>query len=123
MDGAAILLGVLTATLIVIILVRRARRRRAERRMREFLESYFDGDTSLEQLTQSARSSASREFLHSSRFFALAVAAFQRAVSDHLAQGRSADDERRLMGRLAALKTTFGLPDLYRTEGWRAGRE
>lgn len=123
MDRAAILLALLTAAVIVIVAVQRRRRRRAEQTLRRLLKTYFDGGASVEQLSQGARGCASAKFLHSSHFFALAVAAFQSAANDQLTRPHSGEDERRLLGHLAALKTKFGLADLYRARAWRAGRE
>jgi hypothetical protein len=123
MDRAIILLGLLAAALILILAAQRVRRRRAQRKLRELLKTYFEGGFSLEQLSKGARGCTSARFLHSSHFFALAVAAFQNAANDQLRRPHSAEDERRLLGSLAALKTKFGLADLYRTEVWRAGRE
>ena len=51
-------------------------------------------------------------------------AAFQRAADAHLAHyPHTKEDESKLLRSLAALKEEFGLPDLYRTEVWRPGRE
>jgi len=44
-------------------------------------------------------------------------------VDEKLGPNRSTADERRLLTSLADLKNEFGLPDRYRIEGWRAGRE
>ena len=50
--------------------------------------------------------------------------AFQRAADAQLARHpHNVADENRLLRSLAALKEEFGLPDLYRIEAWRPGRE
>ena len=55
---------------------------------------------------------------------ALVQAAFQRAAEAKLAgKAHSLEIEKELLAALANVKSEFGLPDRYRSEGWRAGRE
>ena len=52
------------------------------------------------------------------------TAAFQRAAAARLAHYQhTVVDENKLLRSLAALKGELGLPDLYRIEAWRPGRE
>jgi hypothetical protein len=115
----------LAAILLFIYLAYRHRRQRAKRvKMMDLLRQYFDGDVPAAQLRPRARDIASRHFMQSQEFYSLAIAAFQGAADARLAPERhSNEDERELLGRLAALKIEFGLTDRYQIEGWRAGRE
>jgi hypothetical protein len=55
---------------------------------------------------------------------ALVQAAFQRTADAKLAgNAYSLEAERRLLAALADVKSEFGLPDRYVSEGRRAGRE
>jgi hypothetical protein len=55
---------------------------------------------------------------------ALVQATFQRRAEEKLAgKAHSLQIERQLLRALADVKTEFGLPDRFRGEGWRAGRE
>jgi hypothetical protein len=115
----------LAAILLFIYLAYRHRRLRAKRvKMMDLLRQYFDGDVPAAQLGPRARDIANRHFMQSPEFYSLAIAAFQGAVDARLTPERhSNEDERELLGRLAALKNEFGLTDRYQIEGWRAGRE
>ena len=63
-------------------------------------------------------------FTGSGEFHALVTAAFQRAAAARLAlYQHTVEDENKLLRSLAALKGELGLPDLYRIEAWRPGRE
>jgi len=115
----------LAAILLFIYLAYRHRRLRAKRvKMMDLLRRYFDGDVPAGQLGPRTRSIANRHFIQSPEFYSLAIAAFQGAADARLApEHHSSEDERKLLGQLAALKTEFGLTDRYQIEGWRAGRE
>jgi hypothetical protein len=117
------------AALIVVLLVaayiiRWLRLRQTKRRMGEFLARYFNGDLPIDQLAGRAREVASRRFMGSPECQALVQAAFQRSAEAKLAgKAHSLEIERQLLNALADVKSEFGLPDRYRSEGWRAGRE
>jgi hypothetical protein len=125
MSGAGIVFiaAIVAAALICIFVVRRHRRNRAKRMMGELLKGYFEGRMTVEHLGQRAREITSRRFLGGPEFFALTHAAFQQAADAKLAQGYSREVEHRLLSLSSALKSEFGLPERYRIEGWRAGRE
>lgn len=111
--------------LLYIYLAHRRRRLRAKRlMMMEFLKGYFQGDIPADQLSQRIRETVDRHFIRGAEFYSLAIAAFQGAVDARLRrQAYSKEDERKLLGLLAALKKEFGLTDRYQIEAWRAGRE
>jgi hypothetical protein len=116
--------ALIAALLVVGYLIRWLRLRQTKRRMGEFLARYFDGDLPLDQLAQRAREIASWRFMGSSECQALVQAAFQRSTKAKLAvEAYSLETERKLLTALANVKSEFGLPDRYRNEGWRAGRE
>ena len=118
--GAAILL----ALLLCVYLVYWHSQGRKKRQIAELLKGYFQGDISAAELKTRTRATAGRHFTQSAELYALVVAAFQNSVDAKKVQKLSSkEDEKKLMGLLAALKKEFGLPDLYRIEGWRAGRE
>ncbi len=97
---------------------------RARRTLSELLAGYFGGDMPVEQLGRRARETAGRGFLASPEFQSLAVAAFQHAANERLiGKPHTVKDESELLERLAAVRKEFGLPERYRLEGWRAGRE
>jgi hypothetical protein len=110
--------AVLVAILTFIYSAYRRRRRRAERLLTVvLLGEYFRGDMSADQLGKRTREIVDRHFMGSSEFYALVIAAFQGAVDAKLGhQARSKDDERKLLGLLAALKKEFGLTDRYQIE-------
>jgi hypothetical protein len=119
--GAAALIA---ALLVAAYVIRWLRLRGTKQRMGEFLASYFNGDLPLDQLAGRAREIASRRFMGSPACQALVQAAFQRAAEAKLAgRAHSLEIERQLLTALAKVKGEFGLPDRYRSEGWRAGRE
>lgn len=119
--GAAALVA---ALLIVAYFVRRLRLRQTERRMGELLAGYFNGDLPLDQLAQRARDVASRGFMGSPKCQALVQAAFQRAAEAKLVgKAYSLEVEKKLLTALAAVRSEFGLPERYQSEGWKAGRE
>ena len=70
------------------------------------------------------RESGDYGFTGDGEFYALMTGAFQRAVDAQLAHHpHTTVDENKLLRSLAALKEEFRLPDLYRIEAWRPGRE
>jgi len=90
----------------------------------ELLEGYFQGDIDAGQFARRLRESGDYGFTGSAEFYALMTAAFQRAAEAKLAhRPHNVEDEGKLLRSLADLKEEFGLPDLYRIEAWRAGRE
>ena len=115
----------LAAACISIYLARHRRRLRIKRLLiLELLKGYFQGEVSADQLGQRTREITGRGFMHSTEFYSLAVAAFQRAIDAKRAdQSHSREDERKLLGLFAALKNEFGLTELFQVEAWRAGRE
>jgi hypothetical protein len=118
--------GVLLAGVILWSLFAYLRRRRRADQMQlmELLNQFFRGDVPANELRPRADKMANRHFLQSSEFYALAVAAFQRAVDAARSRGVQFEQvERDLLSSLAMVKNAFGLPDLYQIEGWRAGRE
>jgi hypothetical protein len=119
--GAAVLIA---ALLIALYVIRGVRLRATKRRMGEFLAGYFNGDLPLDQLARRAREVASRSFLGSPECQALVQGAFQRSAEAKLAgNAHSLETEKHLLTALADVKAEFGLPERYRSEGWRAGRE
>ena len=127
MDETAIKVGataLIAALLVIAYVVRKVRLREMSRRMGEALAGYFNGDAPLDELVRRAREVASQNFIGGSECQALVQAAFQRAAEAKLAgQAHSLEDEKRLLTALAALRSEFGLPERYKNEGWRAGRE
>ena len=100
------------------------RRRRAKRLTIELLNGYFQGDIDARHFAQRLRESGDYGFTGRREFYALVTAAFQRAAAARLALHRhTVEDENKLLRSLAALKGELGLPDLYRIEAWRPGRE
>jgi hypothetical protein len=119
--GAAVLIA---ALLVAAYIIRWLRLRATKRRIGEFLAGYFNGDLPLDQLVRRAREAASRRFMGSPECQALVQAAFQRSVETKLAsKADSLDVEKQLLNALADVKSEFGLPDRYQSEGWKAGRE
>jgi hypothetical protein len=125
MSGAGIVFvaAIVVAALLCLDVVRRQRRNRTKRLIGELLKGYFEGQTPVEHVGQRAREITSRRFLGGAEFLALTHAAFQQAADAKLAQRYSREVERTLLDLFAALKSEFGLPERYRIEGWRAGRE
>jgi hypothetical protein len=119
--GAAV---VIAALLIALYVIRGVRLRATKRRMEEFLAGYFNGDLPFDQLARRAREVASQSFLGSPECQALVQGAFQRSAEARLAgKAHSLETEKQLLAALANVKAEFGLPERYRNEGWRAGRE
>ena len=129
MERNTIIYVVLGACLIGLLLwicfVYLSRRLRAKRLLlMDLFKAYFQGNVTADQLGRRAREIASRRFMGSPEFYAIAIAAFQNATDAILANQRHAvADERKLLSLLAALKAEFGLTDRYQIEAWRAGRE
>jgi len=118
--GAA-LAGILLA---VYFAYRRRQLRTLRLRMMELLKQYFRGDIPARQFAERARQIGGHHFLRSAEFYALAVGAFQGVADAEFGQrAHSKEEERRLLGLLAALKREFGLTDRYQIEAWRPGRE
>ena len=115
----AVLVGLIVGSAIVYFLWNC--RRRAKRLTTELLKGYFQGDIDTRQFARRMRESGDYGFTGGAEFYALATAAFQRAADAQLPHTK--EDESKLLRSLAALKEEFGLPDLYRTEAWRSGRE
>ena len=115
--------ALLIITLAAVFFAWRRRRLRDRRQLGQLFKDYFRGGMSIDQLGQRARELVGRQVLPSAELQSLATAAFQSAVDEKLGPNRSTADERRLLTSLADLKNEFGLPDRYRIEGWRAGRE
>jgi len=110
--------------LIAAYVVRRLSVRKAERRMSEIVTAYFNGDLPLDELARRSRELASWSFIGGPQCQALVQAAFQRAAETKLAGAAASQDvEKKLLNALADLKSEFGLPERYKSEGWRAGRE
>jgi hypothetical protein len=100
------------------------RRRRTKRLTVELLKGYFQGDIDARQFARRVHESGDYGFTGCAEFYALVTTAFQRTADAQLAHHPyTKEDESKLLRSLAALKEEFGLPDLYRTEAWRAGRE
>ena len=100
------------------------RRRRAKRLTMELLKGYFQGDIDARQFARRMRESGDYGFTGGAEFYALVTGAFQRAADAQLAHhSHTKEVESKLLRSLAALKEEFGLPDRYRIEAWRPGRE
>jgi hypothetical protein len=100
------------------------RRRRTKRLTTELLKGYFQGDIDARQLARRVRESGDYGFTGGAEFYALVTGAFQRAANAQLPRHPyTVEDQNKLLRSLAALKEEFGLPDLYRIEAWRPGRE
>ncbi len=100
------------------------RRRRAKRLTMELLKGYFQGDIDARQFARRMRESGDYGFTGGAQFYALVTGAFQRAADAQLAHhSHTKEVESKLLRSLAALKEEFGLPDCYRTEAGRPGRE
>jgi hypothetical protein len=127
MDRPALIPAAAAALAAVIIVIfffaGRLRRMRAKGPMMELLTAYFRGEAALDQVARRARDVGPR-YASSDAFQSLAVAAFQSAAEAKLVdKAHSLEDESQLLHLLAALRTEFGIPERYKIEGWRAGRE
>jgi hypothetical protein len=125
-ERSAVIAGaaLIVALLVVGYFIRWLRLRESKRRKGECLAGYFNGDLPLDQLAQLAPEIASRRFIGSPECQALVQAAFHRAAEAKLfSNAHSLEIEKQLLAALADVKSEFGLPDRYRSEGWRAGRE
>jgi hypothetical protein len=119
--GAATLLA---AAVIAVWWVRRRSQIGTRRLVKALLAEYFNGDMPADRLGRRSREIAGSHFLASPEFQAMAWAAFQGAAdADAAVRPHAKDVPERLVKALGELKTEFGLPDRYRSEGWRAGRE
>jgi hypothetical protein len=100
------------------------RRRLTKRLTTELLKGYFQGDIDARRFARRMRESGDYGFTGGADFYALVTGAFQRAANAQLAHHPyTVEDQNKLLRSLAALREEFGLPDLYRTEAWRPGRE
>ena len=100
------------------------RRRRARQLTIELLKGYFEADIDARQFARRMRESGDYGFTGGAEFYALVTGAFQRAADAQLAHHPyTVEDQNKLLRSLAALREEFGLPDLYRIEAWRPGRE
>jgi hypothetical protein len=100
------------------------RRRRAKRLTMELLKGYFHGDIDARQFARRMRESGDYGFTGGAQFYALVTGAFQRAADAQLPHhSHTKEVESKLLRSLAALKEEFGLPDCYRIEAGRPGRE
>jgi hypothetical protein len=100
------------------------RRRRAKRLAMELLKGFFHGDLDARQFARRMRESGDYGFTGGAEFYALVTGAFHRAADAQLAHhSHTKEVESKLLRSLAALKEEFGLPDCYRIEPWRPGRE
>jgi hypothetical protein len=116
--------ALVAALLVAAYIIHWLRLRQTKQRMKESLAEYFNGDLPLDQLARRAREVAGRSFIGGRDCQALVQAAFQRSAEARLAgKERSLEIEKQLLNALANVKSEFGLPDRYRSEGWRAGRE
>ena len=116
--------ALVAALFVAAYVIRWLRLHQTSRQMAESLAGYFAGDLPFEQLARRAREVTSRSFLGSPECQALVQAAFQRAAQAKLAGAtHSLEAERKLLAALADVKSEFGLPDRYQSEGWKAGRE
>ncbi len=126
-ERTAINVGVaalVAASVIAAYVVRRVRVRETKRRMGEFLAGYFNGDLPLDQLARRAHEVASRRFIGSPECQAVVQMAFQRAAEAKVVgKAHTQEVEKKLLTALAAVRSEFGLPEWYKNEGWRAGRE
>ena len=114
----------IAALLVAGYYVHRLRLGEAKLRLGECLAGYFNGDLPLDRLAQLTREIASRRFMGSPECQALVQAAFHRAAEAKLVgKANSLEIEKQLLAALADVKSEFGLPDRYRSEGWRAGQE
>ena len=89
----------------------------------ELLKEYFRGKATMDQIAKHVREIAGHYFMRDAQLYPLVIAAFQNTFDATIAQAHSREDEKKLLGLLAAVKKEFGLPDRYRIEGWRVRRE
>jgi hypothetical protein len=112
---AGVAAAIIAALLIVAYLIRW---------MGECLAQYFSGDLPLDRLAQLTQETASRRFMGSPECQALVQSAFHRAAEAKLfGNAPSLKTEKQLLAALADVKSEFGLPERYRNDSWRAGRE
>jgi len=126
-ERTAISVGVaalVAAAVIVAYVVRSVRLRETKRRMEEFLAGYFNGDLPLDQLARRAHEVASRRFIGSPECQSVVQTAFQRAAEAKLVgKAHTQEVEKKLLTALAGVRSEFGLPERYKNESWRAGRD
>ncbi len=117
-----IVLAVLAVGSAVVYFLRNCRRR-AKRLTMELLKGYFQGDIDARQFARRMHESGDYGFTGSAEFYALVTGGFQRVADAQLGHPYAVEDQNKLLRSLAALKEELGLPDLYRIEAWRPGRE
>jgi hypothetical protein len=126
-DAVSIIVAgaVLAAIVIVICFVHfRSRRSIKMAQIKEFLNQYYRGDLTLDQLGKCTGDITNRRFMRSAELYSLVTLAFQHTVDAMIAhQAHFKEAERKLLSLLAAVKKKFGLTDRYRIEAWRSGRE
>jgi hypothetical protein len=124
--GAAVsvVFGLVVVAAAVAFFAVRFSRLRAKRALSDLLARYFNGDLPLDQLVRRAQEVASRRFTGSPECQALVQAAFQRSAEAKLTdKAHSLEIEKKLLTALADVRSEFGLPERYQSEGWKAGRE
>jgi hypothetical protein len=121
--AVSVVLGLAVIVAAACLFTFSLRRRRAKSLIHGLFEDYFAERFAAEELGRRVRASVGRRFTNGNEFFTEAVVAFQHAVSARLPPNHTVQDEAKLLGQFAALKTEFGLTDRYLNEGWRAGRE
>ena len=116
---------VLAGILIFIVVGYWRRRRRAKRRMiLDLLLGYFLDEVPIDQTSKRTRAIAGQSLMRETELYPLVTSAFHGAFDAKIANRAHAEnEERHLLGLLAALKREFGLTDRYQIEGWRPGRE
>ena len=125
MDRVTVVITVLAVLAVgsAVVYFLRNRRRRAKRLTMELLKGYFQGDIDARQFARRMHESGDYGFTGSAEFYALVTGGFQRAADAQLGHPYAVEDQNKLLRSLAALKEELGLPDLYRIEAWRPGRE
>jgi len=99
------------------------RRRRAKSLIRGLFEDYFAERFAAEELGRRVRASVGRRFTGGNGVLHRGGRSLPARRGPLVPPDHTVQDEAKLLGQFAALKTEFGLTDRYRIEGWRAGRE
>ena len=125
MDRVTVVIIVLAVLAVgsAVVYFLRNRRRRAKRLTMELLKGYFQGELDARQFARRMQESGDYGFTGSAEFYALVTGSFQRVADAQLEHPYTVEDQNKLLRSLAALKEELGLPDLYRIEAWRPGRE
>jgi hypothetical protein len=114
--------GAIVVIAAVAYLLRRRRELRIKRTLQEPLEEYFQGKISVNQLSQSALQTAGPHYVGGAKFYSFVARAYQHAA-DARSGGPDFREEEELVRLLGDLKRELGLPDRYKIEAWRPGRE